>query len=207
MGVFVKICGCASPDDAHAIAELRPDAVGFILWPGSKRYVKPNAIAEWTRDWPDDLLKVGVFVDEPVERVQAVAETAGLDVVQLHGRESAEDLAALAPRLVWKAVHLNRPLPPDLEKYPADAFLLDYHGDRMLGGTGQQVDWDAARRFVEGTTRKVLLAGGLNRDNVVAAIQAVHPWGVDVSSGVEQAPGQKDLAAVKDFIEQCRSND
>ncbi len=207
MGIFVKICGCASASDTQAVAAMRPDAVGFILWPGSKRYVKPHEIADWTRDWSGDVLKVGVFVDESIEQIRAAADQAGLDIVQLHGHERPEDCTGWATRQVWKAIHLNRALPESFAAYAPDAFLLDYHGDRMPGGTGQCVDWQDAREFVARSPQKVLLAGGLNRDNVVAAIHAVRPWGVDVSSGVEQAPGKKDLTAVKDFIEQCRSTD
>lgn len=205
MGVFVKICGCASGGDVEAVAAMRPDALGFILWPGSKRYVNPQQIADWTATVPSDILRAGVFVDAEVDEIRSAVDVAGLDVVQLHGNETAQMSHDLQPVRCWKVVHLNRPLAGNLSEYELDAFLLDYHGGVQPGGTGQTVDWAAAKSFVDASKCKVVLAGGLNPANVQGAIRQVGPWGVDVSSGVEQEPGRKDLAKVKDFIEQCRA--
>jgi phosphoribosylanthranilate isomerase len=203
MGVFVKICGCCSHEDVKAVAEMEPDAVGFIFWSGSKRHVSPGEVGRWVADLPARITKVGVFVNPDQDEVRTAMDEAGLDVAQLHGEESPEFCAAVGPK-VWKAIHLNRAPPAPLDAYAVDAFLLDHHGGVQPGGTGVAVDWDAAARFVADSPRKVLLAGGLNPDNVAEAIGKVRPWGVDVSSGVEAEVGVKDLMKVKDFIVTCR---
>lgn len=203
MGLFVKICGCCSRADLKAVSEMEPDAVGFILWPGSKRYVDANAVGDWVGDVPDSILKVGVFVNPTHDEIKRAEERAYLDVVQLHGEETPE-FCAKVDGTVWKAIHLNRAMAAPLDAYEVDAFLLDHHGGVQPGGTGKTVDWEAAARFVADSPKKVLLAGGLSRDNVAEAIGAVRPWGVDVSSGVESDVGKKDLMKVKDFIVACR---
>ncbi len=204
MGVFIKICGCCSRDDVEAVSELNPDAVGFILWKGSKRYVRPGDVAEWVKALPASIKKVGVFVNATQEDIREAVSTAGLDVVQLHGEESPAFCEGLEGE-VWKAIHLNRAMPASLEDYPVEAFLVDHHGGVQPGGTGVAVDWEAAARFVADAPKKVLLAGGLNPNNVAEAVGTVRPWGVDVSSGVESEVGKKALNKVKDFITACRS--
>jgi phosphoribosylanthranilate isomerase len=204
MGIFVKICGCTCARDVEAVAALAPDALGFIFWPGSRRFVDAKAVGEWTRDVPAHIRKVGVFVDASIDVIRATMDRAGLDVAQLHGQESPAFWQQL-DRPCWRVVHLHRDAPAVADLYPVDALLIDYHGDAQPGGTGKRVDWHAAAAFVEETRKKVLLAGGLNRDNVREAIETVRPWGVDVSSGVEDSPGVKNMQLVKDFIEQCRS--
>ena len=238
MSVFIKICGLANAADVAAVAVLKPDALGFVLWPKSPRAVRPEQVAEWTRDLPPGLLKVGVVVNEPVEEIRRAAEIARLDVIQWHGfpavsgwrsavsqRVEADFFQALEQSLsgiskVWKVVRLDcEPAaencrPRDLTRRdigadePAfvDALVLDSYSPATPGGTGQTVDWTAARTFVAASRKKVLLAGGLHPENVAEGIRAVQPWGVDVSSGVEAHPGKKDLITVKRFIETCRAN-
>lgn len=204
MALRVKICGCCSAADAALIADAGADAVGFIQWPGSKRYVEPEAVAAWTADLPAALLKVAVFVDADRDEIERVMATGRFDVAQLHGRELPALVDGLSVRC-WKAVHLNRPPVAPPESYAVEAFLLDYHGGAQPGGTGQAVDWPAAAQWVEQSPKPVMLAGGLQPDNVADAIRVVRPAGVDVSSGVEAAVGRKDAAKVKDFIAACRS--
>lgn len=209
MSVFVKICGLASGGDVAAVAALRPDAMGFVFWEKSKRAVNVKDVAEWTRGLPAEILRVGVFVDaSPDEMARAVAE-AGLDVVQLHGGQAAD-----FPRVgktagvfskVWKVVHLDRGGPGPGEAAQVDAYLLDSYSEQSPGGTGKTCDWAAARAFVEGAGKPVLLAGGLTPGNVAEAIRQVGPWGVDVSTGVEERAGKKDLERVRAFIGACRS--
>ncbi len=213
MGIFVKICGLANAADVAAVAALKPDALGFVLWPKSKRAVRPEQVAEWTRDLPPGLLKVGVVVDESVADIRRAVDVAQLDVIQWHGfpslgKADAGFFQALEKTLsgvskLWKVVRLDRETTPP----PAfvDALVLDSYSPAAPGGTGQTVDWTAARAFVAASRTKVLLAGGLRAENIAEAIRAVRPWGVDVSSGVEAQPGKKDLAAVKRFIETCRA--
>ncbi|MCX7008304.1 MAG: phosphoribosylanthranilate isomerase [Kiritimatiellaeota bacterium] len=212
MRVFVKICGLANAADVAAVAALRPDALGFVLWPKSPRAVKARQIAEWTRDLPPGLLKVGVFVEPDADAIRRAVELAHLDVVQWHGfpklgKAYVEFFQALEKTLsgvskVWTVVRLDR------ESAPAfvDAVVLDSYSPSTPGGTGQTLDWTVAREFVAASPTKVLLAGGLRLENVAEAIRVVRPWGVDVSSGVEAEPGKKDLDAVERFIESCRAN-
>lgn len=204
MGLFVKICGIASGADAEAVAELSPDALGFNFWPGSPRYVLAGEVAAWVRDLPAHLLRVGIFVDAAPDEVDSICEKAGLQVAQLHGRETPAMVARLHLP-AWKVVHLDRMTVPDAQAYAVDAFLVDSYSAAMPGGTGKVADWPKAAEFVRDAGRKVILAGGLTPLNVGEAIERVHPWGVDVSSGVEAAPGKKDLLKVKDFIETCRN--
>ncbi len=204
MGVFVKICGCCSRTDAEAVAELNPDALGFILWPGAKRCVRPADIGEWSRALPTPIKKVGVFVNATRDEILEAQEIAGLDIIQLHGEETPAFCESLGGE-VWKAIHLNRPLTAPPDAYAVSAFLVDHHGGAQPGGTGIAVDWNAAARFVAEAPGRVVLAGGLNPVNVAWAIGMVKPWGVDVSSGVESEVGKKDLSKVKGFIEACRS--
>lgn len=204
MGLFIKICGCCSRDDLTAVAELKPDAVGFNFWPGSKRYVKPEDVGEWVADLPSSIKKAGIFVNAAKDEILEIREKAQLDIIQLHGEESPE-LCETLGGTIWKVIHLNRARPAPLADYEVDAFLLDHHGGAMPGGTGVSVDWKEAARFVADAPRNVVLAGGLTPGNVAEAIGTVRPWGVDVSSGVESAIGKKDMAKVKDFIDTCRS--
>lgn len=204
MGLFVKICGLTVPEDTAAVAALKPDAVGFVFWPKSKRYVSLERAAECAARVPPPMLKVGVFVDPSMEDVSAAIDAAGLDVVQLHGDES-EDLAAAIPVAVWRVVHLGRTDVPLRSGYRVDAFLADSYSAASPGGTGQVCDWDRVRSFVETSDTPVILAGGLRPETVATAVRRVRPWGVDVSSGVESAPGRKDPRRVKEFIEQCRN--
>lgn len=201
---LVKICGICRKDDAEAVAGLLPDAMGFVFYPPSPRAVTAADVADWTRELPDGILKVGVFVDwTPAEVAAAVAE-AGLDVAQLHGQETPDDCKRVGGT-IWKALHMERPLADSPARYPVDAFLVDGYSSHSPGGTGTKTDWAAATAFVREAPRPVWLAGGLGPDNVAEAIRCVEPHGLDVSSGVEARPGKKDLHKVKDFIAQCRT--
>ena len=214
--MFVKICGICSLHDYQAVAALGPDAVGFIFWPLSPRYVIPEEVGFWiaaTNVKPAPL-KVGVFVDEPAERVGAIVLALGLDVVQLHGREDADyclnlrQLLATTGRMirVWKVVRMDKDEPQELGKYCVDAFLLDSYTARLPGGTGQKIDWEEAQRWCQRLSKPIILAGGLQPDNVATAIKVVDPWGVDVNSGVESEVRVKDLPKTEEFIKQCRTN-
>lgn len=206
MGVFVKVCGCASGRDTEAVAGLKPDALGFIFWPGSKRAVAPKEVAAWVKDLPSTIKRVGVFVNADKDVLLRARDEVGLDILQLHGEEPVSLTTELQGTL-WKAVHLNRELPDDLDAYRVSALMVDHHGGIQPGGTGVAVDWDAAARFVSENRKDVILAGGLTPDNVTEALATVKPWGVDVSSGVEKEPGVKDMGKVKEFIQRCRKEE
>ncbi len=216
MGARVKICGIANAGDAEAVAALTPDFMGYIFWPGSKRFVKPEAVRDWAKNLPP-IPRVGVFVDASPDEVKRAVRIAGLFAVQLHGDEPIEKFSS-SDFQIWKVVKIapsNSQVPmigkcdlgnfQSLEIPPvADAIMLDTFNPVSPGGTGETGDWNVAREFVAAAKKPVLLAGGLTPENVAEAIRIVKPWGVDVSSGVEQRPGKKDLAKVARFIELSR---
>lgn len=190
--MMVKICGITSREDALAAAEAGAAALGFNFYSKSPRCLTREAAAPILAVVPAAVWKVGIFVNEPGERVAAVAGALGLDVVQLHG--AVEPPAGLR---VWKAVRVGTEFhPSQLEAFRAEAFLLDSASDELYGGTGKTFDWALAR----GADRKVILAGGLDETNVREAIRAARPWGVDACSRLESSPGRKDHHKVARFI-------
>lgn len=204
MAPLVKICGLRSAADAAGVSALGPDAVGFVFWPRSRRAVIPVDVAAWTRSWPPGIRKVGVFVDEPAETILRIADQAGLDIIQLHGAPDAARARRL-DRPLWQVVRLDGPpLAAEMASL-VDALLIDSYSAQTPGGTGRAVDWDAAGEFIRECRTPVILAGGLTPANVIEAMRRAGPRGVDVSSGVENQAGGKDLAKVKAFIERCRS--
>lgn len=200
---IIKICGLANEEDVQATLELEPNAVGFIFWPKSPRGVTAEQVATWTHDRvPEGIRKVGVFVDHSVEEIQQAVTTAGLDVVQLHGPYTADQISRIGSP-VWRVLHVDR-LPEDWNEVPVEALLVDSGTVEMPGGTGIRVDTDAAEALIQTSTFPVVLAGGLKASTVSQAIREAKPNGVDVSSGVESHPGKKDLQAVREFIQQSR---
>jgi phosphoribosylanthranilate isomerase len=196
--VRVKICGITRLDDALLAASLGADALGFNLWPGSKRYVDPDAARAIVDRLPPFVTPVGVFVNQPPGTVLALAAQAGVQVVQLHGDESWDEVNGY-PIPAVKALRLAGPESlADLHRYRVRAFLLDAPS-AGFGGSGTRCDWGLARQVAEQVP--VLLAGGLTPENVAEAARAVRPWAVDVASGVERAPGVKDPEKLRRFIE------
>ncbi|MBI5368723.1 MAG: phosphoribosylanthranilate isomerase [Planctomycetes bacterium] len=203
-GNLVKICGITRAEDAHVACAAGADALGFVFWPRSPRVVTPERVRTIGAGLPRRVLKVGVFVDASAAEIRAVAAAAGLDRVQLHGAESPEFAVALGLPC-WKALRVRgdearaevarfRPV--------VEHVLLDAYVEGAVGGTGRTFNWEiAARAAADGP---ILLAGGLTPENVAAALTRVHPAGVDVSSGVESAPGIKDAAKVRAFIDEVR---
>ena len=172
MSVRVKICGLANADDVQATAAMEPDYLGFILWPGSKRAVTPSQVGAWTRELPDSVQTVGVFIDASADEIERAIEDAGLDIVQLHGSEPPE-LIDRVGRPAWKAVHLDRMSAEDAARYKVDALLIDSYTREMPGGTGKTVDWDLASGFVSSAHCPVILAGGLRPENIDDAIDGL----------------------------------
>ena len=202
--MFVKICGITRPQDADLAARLGASALGFIFWPGSPRYVEPAAARAIAASLPASVAKVGVFVDEPADAIARIMDEAGLDVAQLHGRETPEFCRALRLGLktgsrVIKAIGLAEEPAPIGDFDPDIVLLVDAHDPARRGGTGRTVNWDAAREIA--STRRTILAGGLNAANVKLAVRSVRPFGVDVSSGVESSPGIKDSNRLRSFFE------
>jgi phosphoribosylanthranilate isomerase len=199
--VRVKICGITRLEDALLAADLGADALGFNLWPGSKRHVDASLAREIVDHLPPFVTAVGVFVNQPPTEVLTLAAEAGLAVVQLHGDEPWEDVNGY-PIPAVKAIRLSGPESlVDLNRYRVRAFLLDAPG-AGFGGSGTTCDWQLAAEVA--ARSHVILAGGLTPDNVAEAIRAVRPWAVDVASGVESSPGVKDPEKLRRFVERAR---
>jgi indole-3-glycerol phosphate synthase/phosphoribosylanthranilate isomerase len=206
--VAVKICGITSVEDARAAVGAGADAVGFVFWPRSPRAVDPATARTIAAALPPFVLRVGVFVDAGAEDMRRIADEVGLDLLQLQGSEPPEAVAQ-APRRAVKAVRVGSGFrPEEALRYDGAAagLLLDTRvdGDEVPGGTGRSFDWSLVRPVREGTSF-LILAGGLTPDNVGDAIAAVRPDAVDVSSGVESAPGRKDPAKVRAFVDAVRA--
>jgi phosphoribosylanthranilate isomerase len=226
----VKICGMTNLADARCAVEAGADMLGFIFYPGSPRYVTAAEAgrivgalrAAYGARAPRC---IGVFVNEPVVRVQAVLDQAGLDLAQLHGDEPPEALQPLAPRAykairpatVSEAIALVPRYLAAQAPWEGPALLIDAYDPAYYGGTGLPVDLAVARAALDlCARRRVVLAGGLAPETVGHVVAALRPWGVDVSSGVEQEKGRKDHARVRAFVAavrqaeremECRSND
>jgi phosphoribosylanthranilate isomerase len=200
MSVRVKICGITNVEDAIAAVDAGADALGFMCYPPSPRYVRAETIREITRVLPPFVARVGVFVDSNTDRVVEVARTAGFDTVQLHGRESADFCRQLGALRVIKAFRMDGPgVLEQLADYAGMPWLLDSYVAGLFGGTGQTFNWDLACEAVR-RGGQVILAGGLTAENVSRAVAAVRPFAVDVCSGVEAKPGRKDLARLHEFV-------
>lgn len=203
MAVIVKICGMTNPADALAAAEAGADAVGFIFCESSPRRVTIETAAAISRQLPALVVKVGVFVNAPEAVVVRATTECSLNLLQFHGDETPEycgqfGLMSMKAFRIRDAASLA-----ELPKYPTDAWLLDAYSADKPGGTGEKFNWDLAveaRRL----GRPIFLAGGLTPENVADAVRRVRPYGVDVSTGVEAAPGKKDLAKMKAFIQAAK---
>lgn len=198
----VKICGITNVGDALIAAEYGADALGFVFYKGSPRYISPDEARKIVLGLPPFITTVGVFVDESPEEVERIMDYAGIDLAQFHGQEPPE--ACMIDRRVIKAIRIKDLTDLDLLKYyRVSAFLLDTYAPQSFGGTGQVFNWDIAADAKQ--FGKIILAGGLTPDNVEAAIRRVRPYAVDVSSGVEEQKGRKDHRKLRLFIERAKS--
>jgi phosphoribosylanthranilate isomerase len=197
--VFVKICGVTNEEDALLAVAMGADAVGFIFAP-SPRQVSPDDVRAIVRRLPQEVVTVGVFRDERPEHVVEVVSRTGLSVAQLHGHEGQGDIEWVRQRVpaVIQAVAAGDDALARAARSAADVVLLDSPSP----GSGRIFDW----KLAEGAPRgmRLLLAGGLDPDNVTRAIQQVSPWGVDVATGVEASPGRKDPTKVRLFVERAK---
>jgi phosphoribosylanthranilate isomerase len=186
--MFVKICGITNREDALAAVDAGARALGFIFYEKSPRAVTANRIETFVKDIPKEIWKVGVFVNESPAKIDEIGAQLGLDIAQLHGTETPHQ----HPRglRVWKAFRVKGDEMGD-RAYPAEATLL------AGPATGVTFDWSVVSEF----PGNVIVAGGLDETNVREAVERSHPWGVDVSSGIEATPGRKDHLRMKRFIE------
>jgi len=204
--IKIKICGIKTLKDALAAIDAGANYLGFNFYSAGVRFVEPGACAQITsalkKDHPEIKL-VGVFVNSSLDEIRTIMQTCSLDLAQLHGDETPEMLNQLSPR-AFKAF---RGIPDHVEIYArskAPVFLVDASVKEMYGGSGVTADWSAAAELAK--KYPLLLAGGLTPENVGEAVRRVKPWGVDVASGVESAPGEKDAAKMPAFVRAVRQD-
>jgi phosphoribosylanthranilate isomerase len=203
--VRIKICGITNLADARRAVESGADFLGFNFYPASPRYVTPAKARRIVKKMPARVAAVGVFVNEPEEKVLFIARSVGLKYLQLHGDESPAEVARLAHDFrVIKALRVKKPFrTAQISRYRgASALLLDGFDRRLRGGTGKTFDWKVARRAA--ARARIFVAGGLAPENVADAIRIARPYAVDVSSGVESRPGKKDPARLNAFARAVR---
>jgi phosphoribosylanthranilate isomerase len=199
MSPRVKVCGICRPEDARLAIELGASAIGFIFWPSSPRYCDPAHAHSIVADLPIHITAVGVFVDQSVDEIVQVAERVPLGAVQLHGHEVAADFARVKQPIIKALAVTSEFQASDVDRLPEDVtVLLDAHDPVRRGGTGRTIDW--AKAAAVAARRRTILSGGLNAGNVRDAIAQVRPHMVDVSSGVESAPGLKDREKLEAFF-------
>jgi phosphoribosylanthranilate isomerase len=204
MKTRVKICGITSVADGLAAAEAGADMIGLMFYESSPRHITLARAVEISRAMPLFLMRVGVFVNAPADFVLRAIGECNLTMLQFHGDETS-DFCTQFGLMNMKAIRVrDSGSLAQLENYQTDAFLLDAHSRNGLGGTGEKFNWDLAVE-AQKFGKPIFLAGGLTPENVADAVRIVHPFGVDVSSGVESAPGIKDHAKVKAFITAAKS--
>lgn len=216
--MWVKICGIRDENTAEQVCRLGPDAIGLNFYSQSPRCVTRDVAVRIAEITGDRVQRVGVFVNQSVDQIEELANACGLAAVQLHGDETATQIADLAKRLsglpLYRAWRMSGDSVDDLADHLRDCrslgvipagCLIDARVAGAFGGTGHTVPWDALARNYDPTWPRLILAGGLTADNVASAVKIVQPWGVDVASGVESAVAIKDLHLVRRFIENART--
>lgn len=216
--MWVKICGITDESTAESVCGLVPDAIGLNFHPASPRSVTQVVAVRIAGVMPDGVLRVGVFVNRAISEIEDLTHACRLDRIQLHGDESPEEIAEVRRRLplvpVIRAWRMAGESLADLEVHLSACralgielagCLIDSRVPGAYGGTGHTVAWEAlVRAYLRDSWPPLILAGGLTPDNVAGAIRATHPWGVDVASGVEAAPGVQDVEQVRRFIANAR---
>lgn len=202
----IKICGLTLPEQARACADLGAQAIGLIFYPKSPRFVTLEEACAVCTALPASIAKVGVFVDESFDHIMNMVRTCGITAVQLHGRETPQLVRQLADQsiTVIKVLFVDgQPVMDTADAYPATAFLVECAKGPLPGGNAMAWDWKTVRDF--GARRPLILAGGLDPENVKKAIHDAEPDAVDVSSGAEASPGIKDMTKVEAFIRAVRT--
>jgi len=201
--IEVKICGITNINDARRAVESGADALGFIFYPSSPRSISPERARGMIQKLPVGVTKVGIFVNQEVREVKETAAFCGLKLIQLHGDESPRYCSQFQASSLIKAVCPRTEQDvSSLREYSVRAVLMDHREPGRYGGTGKAPDWRLASRVNE--IYPLILAGGLNKDNIGEAIEAVRPQAVDINSGVEISPGRKDYLKMREIIEIVR---
>ncbi|MBM3246014.1 MAG: phosphoribosylanthranilate isomerase [Candidatus Omnitrophica bacterium] len=220
--IKIKICGITNLEDAQVAVAAGADALGFVFYRKSQRYIAPEKARAIIRQLPQDVSKVGVFVNARGKTIKDIAKLCSLDILQFHGAESAEFCQKFKGYKIIKAFRINpalrsslwfstksgvkdKPAPKELAKYRTFAYLFDTFAKDKAGGTGKAFNWELLKDIVADLKQPIFLSGGLARNNVQAAIKILHPAWVDVSSSVEIRPGKKDQKKVRDFISAAKS--
>lgn len=200
----VKICGITNLEDALCCAENGADALGFIFYKGSKRFIEYEKAHAIIKQLPAFIMKVGVFVNEEICKVNEIAENTGLNVVQLHGEESPDYISKIKYPVI-KSFRINKEFDFSiLQNYPGCSFLLDAFSDKEYGGTGESFNWDL---IPDSIRDKIILAGGISEKNIEEINQTIKPQAVDVSSSLEDYPGKKNHSKVKNFFKTLKRLD
>lgn len=199
--MIIKICGITNLEDARMAAECGADMLGFVF-AESPRTISPQEAARIIRDLPEAILKVGVFVDENETNVEEIAGACDFDYVQLHGSETPEYVRRITVPVIKAFSVRDRDVLTRIPEYGLSTFILDSYDPHRAGGSGMVFDWNIAAEATN--LGRMILAGGLNAENVAQAIRVARPYGVDVSSGVEVSPGRKDIDKIKRFVSEAR---
>jgi phosphoribosylanthranilate isomerase len=200
----VKICGITNIGDALGSIDAGCDALGFVFYKKSLRYISPDRAVEIIKQLPPHIIKIGIFVNAKEKTIKHIARICDLDILQFHGNESPEFCRRFNGYKIIKAFRINKNL--DLEKilrYKVFAYLFDTLVESKFGGTGKKFNWKLVRH-IDDLKSPVFLSGGLNAENVKEAVEAVQPHWVDVSSSVEIKPGKKDHKKVRKFIKRAK---
>ena len=196
----IKICGITNMEDAVMAFAYGADALGFIFYEKSPRYVSPETAMSIIQNLPDEISKVGVFVNHDIHAVREIYEFCGLDMIQLHGDESPDYCREFPQSILIKAISpRNEEDLGIVKRYGVKAVIVDARESGLYGGTGKKSNWELAAKLKE--IHLLVLSGGLNAGNILQAIRTVSPHAVDVNSGVELSPGKKDPKKVQSMIE------
>ena len=201
---FVKICGITNVDDALRAVELGADAVGMVFAPSPRR-VKREKAKSINDELPASVKKVGVFVNETLEEVKKIVDLCRFDIIQLHGDENIKDFRCIRKDII-KTIHIGKNnIEEEISKINKDIdyLLFDTYIKGLAGGSGKSFQWEKVIKFKE-LDIPIILSGGLTPQNVREAINAVKPFGVDVSSGVEDYPGKKDFQKLEEFLRNAK---
>ena len=204
----VKICGITNLEDALLSAKFGADALGFNFFEKSSRYITPEKASEIIEQLPQEILKVGVFVNETLDHIAEISAICKLNAIQLHGEESpgfCKELKARTNLEIIKAFRVSPEFKPeDVLQYEVDAVLLDAYSSKEHGGTGETFDWEVAKKVQE-IFPKMYLAGGLAAENIANAILIVKPHAIDACSGIERQKGKKDKLKLINFLTKAKS--
>lgn len=202
--VKVKICGITNLEDALNAISAGCDALGFVFYKKSLRYISPDTASGFIRYLPKEIVRVGIFVDEKEKKIKEIAKSCQLDALQFHGKETPKFCARFKGYKIIKAFRVKGKIEEkELLKYKVFAFLFDTYVPKKIGGTGKNFNWELVRHL-DTIRQPIFLSGGLNENNVRQAVKTVKPDWVDASTSLEASPGKKDHKKVKKFIKAAK---